>query len=308
MGVSIKAMQYFLSAAEQGSIVKAAKQLNVVPSAVSNAIDMVENAFGIQLVQRFPAKGIVPTASGAIVMQKIRTLVDDYELLLQEGTELRTALSGHIAVGYYAPVASAFIPSIFAPMLRDNPGIRLKLVDTDNEAVQERLLNGEFDLIIFVASNIASGIVHQTLIEAPPYVLVSAGHRLADQPYVTPDDLRDEPMVLLDLPMTSEYYRNVFAGSGIANTIVARASTHEMVRSLVGKNIGFSILNMRPKTAATYSGDRVVAKPLKAQTQALKLAVGHTGGRQRRLAQAFIDATIRYFDQDDARKLITAFD
>jgi hypothetical protein len=55
-------------------------------------------------------------------MQKIRSLVDEYELLLQQGTELRTALSGHISVGYYAPVASAFVPLIFAPMLEANPG------------------------------------------------------------------------------------------------------------------------------------------------------------------------------------------
>ncbi|WP_394688406.1 LysR family transcriptional regulator [Hoeflea sp.] len=306
MSVSIKAMQYFLAAAEQGSIVKAAKQLNVVPSAVSNAIDMVEAAFGLQLVQRFPAKGIVPTAAGVQVMQKIRSLVDDYELLLQQGTELRTALSGHISVGYYAPVASAFVPLIFAPMLEANPGIRLKLIETDNEAVQDRLLSGEFDLIIFVANNIRTGIVHRKLIEAPPYVLVASEHRLVCQAFVTPDDLRDEPMVLLDLPMTSDYYRSIFAGTDVTNQIVAQANTHEMVRSLVGKNIGFSILNMRPETAATYSGDRVVAKPLKAKTQALELAVGHTGGKQRKLTQAFIDATITHFDQEVARKLIMA--
>lgn len=307
MSVSIKAMQYFLSAAEQGSIVKAAKQLNVVPSAVSNAIDMVETAFGLQLVQRFPAKGITPTAAGAVVIQKIRNLVDDYEILLQQGSELRTALSGNISVGYYAPVASAFIPAIFAPMLKTNPGIRLKLIETDNETVQDRLLAGEFDLIIFVASNIRAGIVHHRLIEAPPYVLVSSEHRLAGQAFVTPDDLNNEPMVLLDLPMTSEYYRNVFAGTDVASQIVAQANTHEMVRSLVGRNIGFSILNMRPETAATYSGDTVVAKPLKAKTQTLELAVGHTGGKQRRLTQAFIDATIAHFDQEIARKLIMAF-
>lgn len=306
MSVSIKAMQYFLAAAEQGSIVKAAKGLNVVPSAVSNAIDMVETAFGLQLVQRFPAKGITLTAPGSVVIQKIRNLVDDYELLLQQGTELKTALSGHISVGYYAPVASAFIPSIFAPMLKTNPGIRLKLTETDNEAVQDRLLAGEFDLIIFVANNIRAGIFHQKLIEAPPYVLVSAKHRLADQAFVTPDDLNNEPMVLLDLPMTSDYYRNVFAGTEVTSQIVAQANTHEMVRSLVGKNIGFSILNMRPETAATYSGDQVVARPLKARAQALELAVGHTGGKQRRLAQAFIDATIGHFDQQVARRLITA--
>ncbi len=39
MRVSIKALQYFLLAAERGSIAKAAKELSVVPSAVSSAIE-----------------------------------------------------------------------------------------------------------------------------------------------------------------------------------------------------------------------------------------------------------------------------
>jgi DNA-binding transcriptional LysR family regulator len=50
--ISIKALNYFLHAAERGSIAKAAVELNVVPSAISNAIDLVEREFELQLVQR----------------------------------------------------------------------------------------------------------------------------------------------------------------------------------------------------------------------------------------------------------------
>jgi len=123
--VSIKALNYFLHAAELGSISRAAEELNVVPSAISNAIDLIERDFQLQLVQRYPAKGIRPTTAGLAMMRKIRHLIEEYDTLFLEGTELRSALSGSIAIGYYAPVAPPFMPAIVAPLVRNHPGIKV---------------------------------------------------------------------------------------------------------------------------------------------------------------------------------------
>ncbi|WP_108882404.1 LysR substrate-binding domain-containing protein [Anderseniella sp. Alg231-50] len=304
MRVSIKALNYFLHAAEHGSIAKAAAELNVVPSAISNAIDLVEGEFELQLVQRYPAKGIRPTAAGLAMMRRIRHLVEEYDTLFLEGTELRTALSGSLTIGYYAPVAPAFMPAIVAPLVREHPGIKVNLVETDNERAQAGLLDGEFDLILFVAENVRAGIDCQLLIDAPPYVLVPHDHALRHREYVTRDGLGNEPLVLLNLPMTDEYYRGLAGDASRPANIVATASTHEMVRSLVGAGVGCSILNMRPATAVTYAGDEVFAIPFRTDAQALKLALGHLDGRPRRLVQAFMDATRDHFALASANDLI----
>lgn len=304
MRVSIKALQYFLCAAEQGSIARAAERLNVVPSAISNAIEQVEKEFELQLVQRYPAKGIKSTAAGIAMARKIRRLIEEYDNLLLEGAELRTALSGSISIGYYAPVAPAFIPAIAGPLVRDHPGVSLSLTETDNEQAQDGLLDGKFDLILFVAENVRTGIVHRTLIEAPPYVLAHRDHAFSKRKVVTRDDLRGEPMVLLDLPITNQYYRSLVSDGEVDANVTATASTHEMVRSLVGARIGCSILNMLPSTAITYAGDAVTAVPLQSGARPLKLVLGHLGGKPRRLVEAFMDAIQTYFAHASARDLI----
>ena len=304
MRVSIKALNQFLHAAELGSIAKAAAELHVVPSAISNAIDLVEREFELQLVQRYPAKGIRPTAAGLAMMRKIRHLVEEYDTLFLEGAELRTALSGNMTIGYYAPVAPAFMPAIVAPLVRDHPGIRVSLVEADNERAQTGLLDGEFDLILFVAENVRAGIDCHPLIEAPPYVLVPHDHALRNCEFVTRADLGNEPLVLLDLPITNEYYRSLAGDPAQPANIVATASTHEMVRSLVGAGVGCSILNMRPATAVTYAGDEVLAISFRGDARALKLALGHMGGKPRRLVQAFMDATREHFARAAASNLI----
>lgn len=308
MRVSIKSLHYFLSAAERGSISKAAEALNVVPSAVSSAIELVEAEFELKLVQRYPAKGIRPTAAGKAMMRKIRHLVEEYDSLLLEGAELRTALSGNLTIGYYAPVAPAFLPAIAGPLVQDHPGVTLSLVEVDNERAQIGLLNGEYDLILFVAENVRSGIAYETLLEAPPYVLAPKGHSISGREFVELAELREVPLVLLDLPVTNQYYRGMLAAAaaGADANIVTTASTHEMVRSMVGAGVGCSILNMLPSSPVTYAGDEVVAVPIKSDVAPLKLVLGHLGDKPRRLSQAFMDATQHYFASNAARDLIVS--
>ena len=90
--------------------------------------------------------------------------------------------------------------------------------------------------------------------------------------------------------------------AGADADITATASTHEMVRSLVGAGIGCSILNMLPSTAVTYGGDTVTAVPLKSGARPLTLALGHLSGKPRRLVEAFMDAIQSYFANAAARE------
>ncbi len=134
MRVSLKALNYFLKAVEHGSLAGAAKELNVVPSAISAAIDTVEDEFGLKLVMRYPSRGIQPTASGLVMLGKIRRLIEEYQSLLIEGSDLRTALTGTLRVGYYAPVAPAFMPAIIKPLLSQSSDVSFKFFECETSA------------------------------------------------------------------------------------------------------------------------------------------------------------------------------
>ncbi len=304
MRLSIKALSYFLAAAEHRSIARAAAELHVVPSAVANAVEQVEQAFELKLLERYPAKGVKPTAAGFELMRKIRHLLDEYQNLMLEGTELRTALSGKLSVGYYAPVAPAFMPAIVGPLIRDHPDVRVRFVECDNEGAQAGLLDGTYEVIVFVAENVRPGIEWETLIEAPPYLLVSRDHQLAKKRAVTFADMAGLPLVLLDLPFTSEYYRALLENNGVAADFVAAASTTEMVRSLVGAGVGGAVLNMRPATDVSYAGAAVAAIPIRSSAPPLRLVLGLQSGKPRRLVEAFAAACRAHFALPKADELI----
>ena len=304
MRISLKALHYFMTAVDHGSIARAAEALNVVPSAVSAAIDQVEQGFALQLITRFPAKGIQPTTSGRILLSKVRHLLEEYETLLTAGADLRNALTGSLKVGYYAPVAPAFLPAIAAPLLAENPSVSLQFHECNNETAQAGLLDGTFDVILFVAENVRPGIAYDALLTVPPYLLMAAAHRLSDQSAIEPRDLEDEPLVLLDRPVVGEYYRGILEAVGVTPRIAATGTTHEMIRALVGAGAGCAILNMRPLTPVSYAGDSLISRPLLSKSRPLQLVLGRLEDNPRRLVRAFIERCRAYFLSDEARRLV----
>ena len=69
MAISFKAMTYFTSAVRKGNIAKAAADLNIAASAVSNAIDQVEAVFDLTLIVQQRSRGIQAKVSGLSIAQ-----------------------------------------------------------------------------------------------------------------------------------------------------------------------------------------------------------------------------------------------
>lgn len=303
--ITLKALRYFMAAIREGSITEAAKVVNVVPSAVHTAINQVEAAFGLQLTIRSRSKGISLTATGQQMVAKIQSLLDEYESLMREGGDMRTQLTGTLRVGYYAPAAPAFMPKIVDQMLAGNDDVCVKFFECDNQSAQDGLVSGAYDVIVCVANAMRPGITYETLLEVPAYVLVPSSHPFAMCPSISMADLADQKLVLLDLPVVSEYYAARFDQAGIRPHIAATATSLEMVRSLVGNGVGCSLLHMVTATEMTYAGDKVIPVPLSPAVEPFKIVFGHLPDNPRRLVKMFVENLQAYFEGSGAQKLTT---
>ena len=164
-------------------------------------------------------------------------------------------------------------------------------------------MSGVYDVIVCVANAMKPGITYETLLEVPAYALVAQSHPFAARPDMSMQDLRDENIVLLDLPVVSEYYAGQFAQAEIAPNIVATATSLEMVRSLVGQGVGCSILHMAVANGLTYAGDTVVTVPLDPAVEPFKIVLGYLEGNPRRIVQVFIEELRNYFEDEGAEVL-----
>ena len=296
MNLSLRAVRYFVTTAEAGSISDAAKMLNISNSAIAAAIDSIEAEFRVQLILRQKSKGIELTPSGRMVLVQAKHFLEEYENFLSEGRALTTALYGTLNIGYFAPIAPSFIPQIIAPIMTENNNVYLRLNECNNDQAQDGLRNGEYDVSIFMDYAVHPDIQFKPLLEIPPYLLVSAGHRFARQASVSFAELAGENLLLLNLPTTLDYYTSMLKSCGSRPNIIAETNSVEMIRSMVSAGLGCSILNMRPNSDRTYFGQRVACVPLSDKPErSINVVLGFMPGRNRRIVHAFEEACTMFF-------------
>lgn len=297
--LSFKVIRSFVSVVECGSISLAARELNIATSAVSAAVDQVEEEFGAKLFVRARARGVFPTASALTLAAQFRNLLEEYAHILDRGKMNAEGLSGSLSIGYYAPVAPAFLPQLAVPLIQNNPDLQLGFFEGDNESVQEDLLAAKLDIILFTGHDLKSGIDTMRLMDLPPYVLMPANHPLSSRKRLSLKDVAQYPIVQLDLPVARPYLRGLFEAESLEPLWAARANSTEMVRSLVGAGAGLAILNMKPKTATSYGGDKLVALPLAPGLPSIVLQAGYLKERPRMVVKKTLETLLDWIDSAD---------
>ncbi|MEP1611954.1 MAG: LysR family transcriptional regulator [Roseobacter sp.] len=294
MTLSLRAMRYVQAALKHGTITGAAEAVHVTPSAIAAALDQAETTFGVALVTRARAKGIFPTAAGRSIGRGIDDLLERYDTLLTDVSNLQMGLSGNLAIGYNAPIAPAFLPALASQMLTAHPEVAFTFTEGDNVSVQKGLLEGQLDVILFVEELPNPQIEAHPLLFAPTYCLCSAEHALAKNDSVSVSQIVSEPLILLDRPAAHSYYLDVLGQASDVIRIVANANSTEMVRSLVASNIGISLLNMKPRDMPTYAGQKISCLPISDSENGVTLSLGVAPGPKRKLIQTFIESCVAF--------------
>ncbi len=126
----------------------------------------------------------------------------------------------------------------------------------------------------------------------PPYAMMPAGHPLAGQESVAVEELLEYPMVLLDLPLSSDYFMSFFDGTGRRPRIVERTRDMAVMRSLVANGFGFGIANIRPQSDVSPDGRKLRFVPLKGDQRPMQLGlILPEGARAVLTVSAFLSLT-----------------
>ena len=97
----------------------------------------------------------------------------------------------------------------------------------------EMLQRGEIDAALTYDLELSQDMTFEPLMQLPAYVMLPAAHPFATRVAITPEDLVDEPMVLLDLPYSREYFLSAFQMKGLRPSIAERTGDIAVMRSMV---------------------------------------------------------------------------
>jgi DNA-binding transcriptional LysR family regulator len=302
--VTLRQLDYFVAAAEAGTVTGAAARLFISQSAVSSALAELEESLGVQLFIRH-ARGLALTSIGQTILRESRQLLDQADELERSAGELSESFVGQLSVGCYSTLAPHFLPPIIDAYLSAHPGVDLTFVVGSHAEMCAKLIDGSCDVAILYdydfATELFTADLDKVVLQSfPPYVLLPPGHRLGKRRSVPIEKLVDEPLILFDLPPGGEYFKSLFTLRGCTPRIRFRTTEFELVRTLVARGLGYSILTQHTDIDVSYENRELLTRPLDGEWRSLDVVAAHLSrSTLTRRARAFITECERAFGRSD---------
>ncbi len=288
MKFTFRQLGYFIAAAETGSITLASKKANISQPAISTAISHIERELDLQLFLRHHAQGLSLTPAGRAMLREAKQLLKQADGLYSAAADISHQMRGEVAVGWFSTLAPIMMPEFVQSFHKAFPESQIRSRESDQEGLLRSLREAEIELAITYDLQIGADIGFAPLATLPPCALFGASHPLARERSVRLHTLAALPLVLLDLPMSREYFLALFIRERLEPNIAWVSPQFEVVRSMVANGFGYSLANVRPRADVALDGRRVFRVPLSGDPPALTLGIASLKKlKKTRLVEAF---------------------
>jgi DNA-binding transcriptional LysR family regulator len=270
---TFRQLAYFIAAAETGSITVASRRTSISQPAISTAISHIERELGVQLFLRHHAQGLSLTPAGRVLLREAKQLLKQADGLYSAAADVSLQMRGELAVGWFSTLAPIVMPELVNSFLKAFPEVSIRSQDNHQEGLLKSLRAAEIEVAITYDLQLNDDISFLPLASLPPYALFGAAHPLARERHVKFSQLAALPMVLLDLPMSREYFLALFISERLEPNIVWSSAQQEVVRTMVANGLGYTLANVRPRSDVALDGRRLHRVPLSGDPPPLRIGI-----------------------------------
>lgn len=186
--MELRVLNYFLMAAREENITKAAQLLHVTQPTLSRQLMQLEDELGVKLFRRSNHR-IVLTDEGMLLKRRAQEMID-----LAEKTKLdfmkSEQLSGEIAIGSGELISFSSLTEIMSAFGQKNPSVKYRIFSANADSIKDRLEKGLLDLgLLCEPVDIGKYEFIRMAVKEEWGVLVRCDDELAAREYVTPGNL-----------------------------------------------------------------------------------------------------------------------
>lgn len=239
MIMEIRVLHYFLTVAREESFSKAAEVLHVTQPTLSRQIKDLEDEYGKKFFNR-NSRYVSLTDDGMLFKKRaeeILRLVDktESELLAPEET-----LSGDIYIGGGESECVRIIAKVVAKMQKKHPHVIFHFYSGNAQDVSEKLDNGLIDFGIFIDPVDLKKYDFMRLPSQDTWgVYMRSDCELAQNEYITPQDLRNLPIIISNQDMVKNEISGWIGGNQRNLNIVATYNLIYNASLLLEEGVGY---------------------------------------------------------------------
>lgn len=246
--MELKQLRYFVRIVELGSISRAALDLNLVQSALSQQMTRLESGLSTRLLQRLP-HGVTPTEAGVAFFREAQLTLRHAEQAIRSAKLAR--LSGTVSVGL-APTTAAVVGLPLMQAMRERyPNVRLHMIESLSGHLSAMLNARQLDLAVLFDSPIRASQHIQTarswsvkpLLDEDIFLIANRQTRKTKSPKsLRMAQLTEEPLILPTGPHGLRSTLNAaFARANITPQVILEIDSLAMLMDAVRSGLGATL-------------------------------------------------------------------
>lgn len=249
--MELRQLRYFVRVVELGSMSRAAIDLDLVQSALSQQISRLESELSTRLLQR-SSQGTVPTEAGIAFFHQAQLTLRHAQQAILAAQQAR--LSGAVSIGLSPTIASVLGLPLIQAMRERYPAVRLQMVSALSGHLASLLNARQLDLAILFDAQGARRWSLQPLLTEKLYLIQSKHRPVTDSSKTT--SLAGLERIPLILPSCSHGLRNAIVTSakqaGLQLNIALEVDGLPLLMDAVKAGIGATV---QPWSAVTLHAD-----------------------------------------------------
>jgi DNA-binding transcriptional LysR family regulator len=261
MAFTLRQLQYFVAVAEQGSVTRAAQNLSISQSSVTEALKELEGDLGVELFDRHP-RGLTITHNGHQFLRHATRILSTVSDARTSFSGQRDTIGGTLNIGVTSLVAGYVLSDLLARYRRACPGVEVTAIEDNGGYLEHLLVGGELDVAVMVISNLRDRMALQAeILETSPYRLwLPLGHPLVSADIISVADITREPLIMLTIDEIEENTGKLLSALGARPHVAFRTRSVEAVRSLVATGAGLALLPDLVYRPWSLEGDRIESR------------------------------------------------
>jgi LysR family tcuABC transcriptional regulator len=263
--MELRQLRYFVKVCELRSMGRAAVELGVVTSALSQQISRLESELSTRLLQR-SSTGVVPTDAGLAFLQQAQLTLRHADDAVRAAQQAR--LSGHVSVGLAPTTASVLGVPLMRAMRERYPDVRLHMVEALSGHLTTMLHARQLDLAVLFQTETPRRWSVLPLLEEKLFVIAAPG--LPQRPTGAKVRLSQLAGLPLILPSGSH---------GLRATLMAAFARARIAPNIVAEVDGLALLMdaVRAGHGATIQPGAATARHDQGDLQRTQIADAHVG-------------------------------
>jgi len=238
-------LRCFVAAADELHFGRAARQLDMLPSALGRFIRLLEEDLGTRLMTR-TTRNVALTDDGAVLLKDARGLLAQADALAVKFRARGRKQASTIRVGAIDSAAAGLLPILLQDFRKRRPEITVQLVEDKTIRLLPKVLSGRLDLaIVRPPESRDRRLEFLFLFQETAVVVVSDQHPLASKRRLTITDLADQPLIVPERrsrPHSHDLTMKLFAEAGLEARIVQIADEKQTIVNLVAAELGVAIV------------------------------------------------------------------